>query len=71
MGDFMLSKFIVEIGENCFACRTCEKFCPREAIKIVKGIKTFVDENLCVGFGLCANSCPAGIIDKIKRGKNS
>lgn len=70
MGDFMLSKFIVKIRENCVACGTCEKVCPREAIKIVKEIKAFVNENLCVGCGLCANSCPAGIIDKIERGKN-
>ncbi len=63
----MLSKFVVKVEKQCVACGACTKVCPREAIKVEKGIKAVVDENRCVGCGLCANNCPAGIIEKVER----
>ena len=52
------------------ACGACMKVCPREAIKVKKGVRAFVDESLCVGCGLCVNTCPAGVISKVERGKD-
>ncbi len=66
----MKSKFYAVVSNNCVACGACMKVCPREAIKVKKGVRAFVDESLCVGCGLCVNICPAGVISKVERGKD-
>ena len=38
------------------------KVCPRDAIKIWKGIAAKVDLERCVGCGKCAKECPASVI---------
>lgn len=35
----MLSKFIVEVGENCVACELCANICPAGIIERVERIK--------------------------------
>lgn len=64
----MLSKFVVEVGENCVACGACENVCPREAIKVKISMLAFRPRTWCV-------YCPMGTmtqgICKIKyRDKN-
>lgn len=48
---------------DCVACGCCVKVCPRNAIKIWKGIMAKVDSELCVGCGKCAKECPASVIE--------
>lgn len=62
-----MGKKIAHIGKNCVACGVCAKVCPKEAVKIVDGIKASVDITLCIGCGICAKNCPAGIIELIER----
>jgi len=52
--------FVTE--EDCVACGCCMKVCPRDAIKIWKGIAAKVDLERCVGCGKCAKECPASVI---------
>ena len=54
-------KAIVSIRE-CVACGCCVKVCPKNAIRIPKGVFATVDHDLCVGCGKCAKECPASVI---------
>ncbi len=54
-------KAVVSI-QQCVACGCCMKVCPRNAIKIPKGIHAEINKELCVGCGICAKECPASII---------
>lgn len=49
--------------KDCVACGCCVKVCPKNAIKIWKGIMAKVDDELCVGCGRCAKECPASVIE--------
>ena len=49
--------------DECVACGSCVKVCPKGAIKVYKGLYACVDENLCIGCGRCAAECPAAIIE--------
>lgn len=46
----------VACGEDC-----CVEICPQEAIREIEGVVT-IDEEGCTGCGLCADSCPYGVI---------
>ncbi|HAO62623.1 MAG TPA: ferredoxin, partial [Porphyromonadaceae bacterium] len=37
------------------------------AISIYKGCYSVVDEDICIGCGICEKNCPAGVIHKIPR----
>lgn len=52
--------FVME--RDCVACGCCVKVCPREAIRVEKGIAAKVDRDKCVGCGKCARECPATVI---------
>lgn len=52
-------------NNNCTLCRTCIKKCPVDAISIIDN-KIFIDENICIGCGICARFCPNKDI-KMKR----
>ncbi|MCI9643400.1 MAG: 4Fe-4S binding protein [Oscillibacter sp.] len=62
-----LSKRLAQVGRECVACGTCEKACPREAIRVACGVAARVDGELCVGCGKCAKVCPADVIVLIER----
>lgn len=49
----------------CVACGACAKVCPKNAIKIMKGVFAEVDKNQCVGCLKCVNICPASTIEII------
>jgi ferredoxin len=47
----------LEISSTCTLCKTCEKYCPHSALKIVSGSLKF-ESSKCTGCGLCAQMCP-------------
>lgn len=58
-----LSKRYASVYENqCVACGTCIKVCPKDAISIPKGIFAIVNSLQCIGCGFCAKACPASVI---------
>ena len=48
--------------EECVACGSCIKVCPKKAISIPKGIYAEINYDLCVGCGKCVKECPASVI---------
>jgi Fe-S-cluster-containing hydrogenase component 2 len=38
------------------------KVCPLSAIEVYRGVYARVDQRRCVGCGMCAGECPAGVI---------
>ena len=62
-----LSKRLARVGRECVACGTCEKVCPRAAIRVASGVAARVDGALCVGCGKCAGVCPADVIALVER----
>ncbi len=49
--------------KQCVACGSCIKVCPRNAIKIDRGMYAQIDMDKCVGCGLCKRECPASVIE--------
>ncbi len=65
----VLSKRVISVErENCVACGTCIKECPRNAVSVYKGCYAVVDLQLCVGCGKCAKMCPTGCMETAERG---
>lgn len=56
------------IGRECVACGCCMAVCPRDAIRVMYGIRAHLDEEKCVGCGRCAKECPAAVITITERG---
>ena len=42
----------------CTGCRTCEKVCPTESIKVGDDKKAHVNKETCSGCGNCESRCP-------------
>lgn len=61
------SKKIAWVNQECVACGSCIKYCPRLALTIHKGLYAAVDVDKCMGCGKCAAVCPAGVIDVVLR----
>lgn len=58
-----MKKRKAQISKNdCVACGSCLKVCPKNAITIIKGLYASVNEQLCVGCSKCAIECPASVI---------
>lgn len=49
--------------KQCVACGSCPSVCPRDAIKIDRGMYAKIDMDKCVGCGLCQKTCPASVIE--------
>lgn len=45
-----------QISENCVGCHNCAMECPMQAIQYV-GVKYEIDQDKCVGCGLCEKLC--------------
>ena len=74
-GIDLTSNFIAKNPmKNCTLCETCIKKCPVGAIKIIKNknkeyIK--INKNICIGCGVCVNSCQAKNLTMIRKEKIS
>ena len=55
---------------GCLGFMSCASVCPQNAIYKKDGIAV-VDEEACVGCGLCAKQCPNHLIDLIPYGKKT
>lgn len=62
-----LSKRVMHIHQDCVACGSCVKVCPKGAVSVYKGLYAVVNPSQCVGCGKCAVACPAGIIEIVER----
>jgi uncharacterized Fe-S center protein len=52
---------------ECTACGTCaDERCPMEAVEIIDDIAV-VDQEKCIGCGLCVSTCPAEAITLLER----
>ncbi|MEE0742582.1 MAG: 4Fe-4S binding protein [Emergencia sp.] len=58
---------IASVGKTCVSCGSCEKVCPKDAIKVYLGVIARVDDEKCVGCGKCEKICPAAVIDILER----
>lgn len=58
---------VASVGERCVACGCCMAVCPRDAIRVYKGVRARVEQELCVGCGRCAKVCPAAVIAMVRR----
>ena len=64
----MISKKYAKVNrENCVACGSCMKECPKAAISIYRGCYAVVNELLCIGCGKCARICPSSCIAAVER----
>ena len=62
-----MKKLAVPDQKICVACGVRMSACRKNAISIYKGCFALVEEEKCVGCGLCARSCPAGCIAMTER----
>lgn len=49
---------------GCIACNACADVCKFQAISVGDRNVAVVDDEKCVGCGLCVKACPQGIIHK-------
>ncbi len=59
-----LIKYDIDIN-NCIKCGICAKYCPTNAITVVRRKSFDIDLNKCVGCRACENVCPKKVI-KVK-----
>ena len=50
---------------SCVSCGSCEKLCPRDAIRVWKGCYAKVEAESCIGCGICVRACPADCIETV------
>jgi heterodisulfide reductase subunit A len=61
-------KFIEEsVSQACGAASRAAIILSKKTLQ-AEGIVSFIDENLCVGCGLCVSICPYSAIDKNEKG---
>jgi ferredoxin len=53
---------LAQVGRECVACGCCVRVCPREAIRIYRGLRALVNAEKCIGCGRCVAACPASVI---------
>jgi Pyruvate/2-oxoacid:ferredoxin oxidoreductase delta subunit len=56
---FARSNFVATVGNDCVACGTCAERCFFGAVSLPEGAeRAQIDENLCMGCGVCTITCP-------------
>ncbi len=51
---------------GCLGLESCAAVCPEKAISVQNGVAV-VNPRVCVGCGLCAKTCPKGLIEMLPR----
>lgn len=65
----MAKKFRYEVAGGCARCMTCIYSCPRHAIEMVEDVSAKIDQEKCIGCGMCYNACQAEAIVRIETEK--
>lgn len=60
----------LSVTDDCFGCKRCAKFCPTQAIKIIKRQPHWEHEKCAMCLG-CVNRCPANAIVYDERTKDN
>ena len=60
----MAKKYRYRVGGGCAICMTCIYQCPRKAISLIEDTTAVIDENKCVGCGMCYDACQAEVIER-------
>lgn len=55
---------VYRIGISCGCCGDCLSICSLRCIREVNHMYS-IDEEICVGCGICASYCPTGAIEKV------
>jgi NAD-dependent dihydropyrimidine dehydrogenase PreA subunit len=63
-----MKKTIITIdNELCIGCGACVNRCKQDALQLVDGKATLINDNYCDGLGHCIGECPVGAITLIER----
>jgi len=57
---------VIYLEDDCRMCQTCVEICPTEARRVDLD-RIVTDQTMCLGCGLCVNSCPEGANYMIQR----
>ena len=57
---------VTDLCQGCLA-HPCREVCPRDAISVIKGNKSEIDQDKCIKCGKCIEQCPYNAIVKIER----
>ena len=62
----MIRKIIKIDQDKCEGCGTCITECSKDAIKVIDGKATLVNEAVCDAFGSCVPKCPMYAISLVE-----
>ncbi len=61
-----MERQIIKINqEKCVGCRLCVDACSQDALQLIDGKATLVDDSYCDGLGMCLPQCPVDAIEVI------
>ena len=59
----MARKYRYRVAGCCALCMTCLYQCPVQAISLIPDVSAVIDQDKCIGCGMCHDSCqPSAIV---------